>query len=432
MGVNTGFIAWIKRCSQRGWMLLSLLGLLVVFSIALWNWWPVKPVYVGVVHSQTGTMASAEGGVLQMTLAAINYVNQRGGVLGRPVKAVVMDGASDEQEFARAVDELIINEDVVAIFGGWTSASRRAMLPIIEQHNSLLFYPVQYEGLEESRHVVYTGTTPNQQLNLAMTWMLEHFGSRVLLVGSDYIFPRVENTIAQLLLKRLGAQVCGEYYIKLGSASIDGLANLMNECKPDFIINTVNGSDNLSLFRLLRQDGANVPVMSLSVDEQQLQQLIMALGERVAEEHYVAASYLSAINSPENQVFKMKVAGLMTSQQLDVRYLSAAMKSAWDGVLLWAQAVNASSELAGEQVVHAIEGMSLETATGPVTVDPFNRHLWQPVYIGKAQTDGQFTVQWQTTSLVEPEPWPLGLPKHAWQRIVQSWYEIWGQQWQAP
>lgn len=431
MAVSTVFFTWLKQGLQRGWLWLFAVSFLTIIGVAIGFWWPAKPILVGVVHSQTGTMASAEGGVLQMTLAAINHLNQQGGVLGRPVKAVVMDGASDGKQFAQAVDELIVDHGVVAIFGGWTSASRRAMLPVIEQHKGLLVYPVQYEGLEESQRIIYTGTTPNQQLNLSITWMLERFGSRVLLVGSDYIFPRVENTIAQLVLKRLGAQVCGEYYIKLGSASVDGLANMVSECKPDFIINTVNGSDNLALMRLLRQEEAKIPVMSLSMDEQQLQQLIVALGERVAREHYVATSYLSALETPENQEFKSRVASVM-NHQLDVRYISAAMKSAWDGVFLWAQAVNAASELSADQVVHAIEGMSYASATGPVTVDPFNRHLWQPVFIGKAQANGQFALEWQTTSLVEPEPWPLGLPKHAWQRIVQSWHDVWGQQWQAP
>ncbi|MBD3767254.1 MAG: urea ABC transporter substrate-binding protein [Gammaproteobacteria bacterium] len=431
MAVNTGFYAWLKQGLQRGWLWLFAASFLAIASLAIGFGWPAKPILVGVVHSQTGTMASAEGGVLQMTLAAINLLNEQGGVLGRPVKAVVMDGASDGERFAQAVDELIVDHGVVAIFGGWTSASRRAMLPVIEQHKGLLIYPVQYEGLEESQRIIYTGTTPNQQLNIAITWMLEHFGSRVLLVGSDNIFPRVENSIAQLVLKRLGAQVCGEYYIKSGSSKVDGLAKMVNECRPDFIINTVNGSDNLALMQLLRQDEAKIPVMSLSMDEQQLQQLIVALGERVAREHYVATSYLSALETQENLEFKAQVANA-TNHQLDVRYISAAMKSAWDGVFLWAQAVNAASELSAEQVVHAIEGMSYASATGPVTVDPFNRHLWQPVFIGKAQANGQFALEWQSTSLVEPEPWPLVLPKHAWQRVVQSWYDFWGQQWQAP
>lgn len=197
-----------SRHSARAWLVASLALLLLAILLAAWQWWQPKPILVGVVHSQTGTMAAAERGVLQITLAAIEQLNRQGGVLGRPVKAVVKDGASQAQTFADAVDQLMVQEGVVAIFGGWTSASRRAMLPVIEQHNGLLIYPVQYEGLEESRRVIYTGTTPNQQLNLALTWMLERFGSRVLLVGSDYIFPRVEHTIAQLLLKRLGAQVC--------------------------------------------------------------------------------------------------------------------------------------------------------------------------------------------------------------------------------
>lgn len=432
MGVDSAPPLTSHRFAARMWLLAPLFVLVMVMSLVAWQWWQPKPVFVGVVHSQTGTMAAAERGVLQMTLAAIEQVNRQGGVLGRPLEAVVLDGASDAQRFASAVDGLLREREVVAIFGGWTSASRRAMIPVIEQHNSLLVYPVQYEGLEQSQGVIYTGTTPNQQLYPALTWMLERFGSRVLLVGSDYIFPRVENSIARLMLKRLDAQVCAEFYLKLGSGQLDGLAELVAQCRPDFILNTVNGDDNLPLLTLLRQEGAHIPIMSLSMDEQQLHQLIVALGENVTQAHYASASYFAALPSRDNQQFKVAVAGLVDGYRIDSRYISAAMKSAWDGVMLWAQAVNASSELAGDQVIHALEGMSLASATGPVTVDQINRHLWQPIYIGEAQKDGQFAVVWQSSVLVEPDLWPLEVPQSAWQSMVNSWYQLWGQQWQAP
>ena len=432
MGVEPLLKGAKHHSSGRVRIVLAVFALFVVLSIGTWQWWQPKPIFVGVVHSQTGTMASAEKGVLQMTLAAIEQLNRQGGVLGRPVKAIVRDGASDAQQFAKVVDELLSEQDVVAIFGGWTSASRKSMIPVIERHKSLLIYPVQYEGLENSARVVYTGTTPNQQLSSAITWMLERFGNKVLLVGSDYIFPRVENTIAQVMLKRLDAKVCGEIYIKLGSARMDELMEQIQQCRPDFILNSVNGDDNLALLTALRQEEGEIPIMSLSMDEQQLHQLILALGEHAARSHYASASYFSSLTTAENLGFKSSVAHLGEGYRIDTRYISAAMKSAWDGVLLWAQAVNATSELAGDQVVQALEGMSLSSATGPVTVDQFNRHLWQPVYIGEAQKDGQFSIVWQSSVLVEPDPWPLGVPQSAWKSIVTSWYQFWGFQWQAP
>lgn len=426
----------VKSSQHRLWRSTWLWALLCLLTLCLgvlaWQWWQPKPVLVAIVHSQTGTMASAERAVLQMTLAAIEQVNRQGGVLGRAVQPIVLDGASDAQQFARVVDQVLNERELAVVFGGWTSASRRAMIPVIERHQSLLIYPVQYEGLENSQRVIYTGTTPNQQLNPALTWMLEKFGKKVLLVGSDYIFPRVENDIAKVLLKRLDAQVCGEYYIKLGTGHLEGLAQQIEQCRPDFILNTVNGYDNLPLLSLLRQEGARTPIMSLSMDEQQLHQLIVAIGEGAAIAHYASASYFSSDKQASNQHFKNQVSVLAKDFAIDPRYMSAAMKSAWDGVMLWAQAVNASAELAGDQVVHALEGMSVASATGPVSVDQLNRHLWQPIYIGEAQKDGQFKIVWQTHLLVEPEPWPLGLSQAMWQLVVQGWYDLWGQQWQAP
>lgn len=406
-------------------------GLLLMVWLGWWLFGRTEPILVGVVHSQTGTMAEAEKGVLQATLAAIEQVNRLGGVKGRPVEAVVIDGASDAQQFAAAAKQLLTEHSITTIFGGWTSSSRRMMKPVIEHYQGLLFYPLQYEGVEFSPNIIYTGSVPNQQLFPALMWMLSHVGKRVFLLGSDYIFPRIENSIAYQLLANLGAQVCDDFYIPLGSGNTQGLAEAIAHCQPDFIINSVNGNDNLAVFSALRQPNAQIPILSLSLDEYQLHQLIVSLGAGVTQEHYIAATYFSSLELPENAQFQQQVMQLV-DYPLDVRYISAAMKSAWDGVLLWAQAANLSADLSTEQLIHTLDGMSLATATGPVGVHWFNHHLWQPVYVGKAQPNGQIKVLWQSEAPIEPEPWPLNISTQAWQALVDGWYRSWGMRWQAP
>ncbi|MCH9742122.1 MAG: transporter substrate-binding protein, partial [Proteobacteria bacterium] len=408
---------------------------LVVASLAVASisWWlKPTPIYVGVLHSQTGTMAGAENAVLRMTLAAIEDVNRHGGVNGQPVKAVIADGESDEHVFAKQAEALLTQTKVAAIFGGWTSASRKAMLPVLEQHEGLLFYPVQYEGLEASENVIYTGAAPNQQLNPALTWMVSHFGKRVLLVGSDYIFPRIEFASAKLLLHSIGAEVCDERYMRLGDGNVADLAAVVARCQPDFIVNAVNGGDNLALFSALRADDRTTPILSLSIDEMQLKQLILALGDVVTKEHYAAAGYFDSLDTPENSAFIARVEAIQGSSAASLLPISAAMKSAWDSVHLWAQAANIANTTNLAQIQVALAGMSYASATGPVSIELYNRHLWQKIYVAKAQPNGQFHVLWQSSGLVKPTPWPLGYNKSTWEAMEAGWYQKWGQQWQAP
>jgi len=401
--------------------------LLAVAGVGLPVLFEPQPILVGVLHSQTGTMAFSERGVLQATLAAIDDVNAHGGVLGRPLKAVIADGASNEKIFAQQAEHLLVSDKVPVIFGGWTSASRKAMLPVLAAHDGLLFYPVQYEGIEQSANVIYMGMAPNQQLYPALTYMHEHFGKKVLLVGSDYIYPRMANAIARPLLTGLGATICGEVYVPLGSQNVDALVQQVKQCQPDYIVNTVNGDSNLAVFKALRTTEHITPIISMSLSETELRHLITFLGIGVTQAHYVSWGYLQSLDTPENRSFVRQL-----QMTLPTAAINHPMKVAWDGVHLWANAANLSGVVDGGVLGKNLAGMSFPSASGVVSVDISNRHLWQPVYVARAQTDGSFAVVWQSRSLVAPNPWPLGKDHAAWQQLEQDWYQQWGGQWQAP
>lgn len=233
-----------------------------------------RPVVVGILHSRTGPMAASERGVIDATILALEELNERGGVLGRPLRWVVADGASDELVFAREATRLIEEEEVSVIFGCWTSASRKAVRPVVEQLNHLLLYPVQYEGCEESPNIVYLGAAPNQQIIPAVSWSLEHLGTSCYLVGSDYIFPRVANAMIRDQLEALGGRVAGEAYVPLTATALDGLVARIVETEPEVIFNSINGAANLDFFDALAEATKGrqpIPVISFSIAEVELQ-----------------------------------------------------------------------------------------------------------------------------------------------------------------
>jgi urea transport system substrate-binding protein len=404
-------------------------SLLLLFGVGVGIALSIKPepILVGVLHSQTGTMAFSEKDVLQATLAAIDDINVQGGILGRPLKAVVADGASNERIFAQQAERLLTQEKVAVIFGGWTSASRKAMLPVLEKQDGLLFYPVQYEGIEQSPNIIYMGMTPNQQLYPALTYMTQTFGKKVLLIGSDYIYPRITNAIAHPVLAGIGASVCGETYLPLGSQNMNALEALVKQCKPDYIVNSVNGDSNVALLKALRAAGDNTPILSLSLSEPEMRQLIGVLGEAVTQQHYASWGYFQSLDTPENHAFVQQLQGYMPDAAIN-----HPMKAAWDGVHLWTNAVRLLGGHESKSIANSLEGMSYSSASGPVVIDVDNQHLWQKSYIGELQRDGNFAIVWQSQGLVEPNPWSLGHSPAAWQVIEQDWYRQWGEQWQAP
>ena len=382
---------------------------------------------VGVLHSLTGTMAISERPVVDATLMAIEQINEEGGLLGRKVEAVVADGRSEGAVFASEAARLIAEEKVSAVFGCWTSASRKAVKPVFEVEDHLLFYPVQYEGLEESANIIYTGAAPNQQILPAVKWCLDNVGNRFYLVGSDYVFPRAANAIIKSHVIALGGSVVGEEYVLLGSSEVSNLVHRIADSKPDVILNTINGGSNVSFFRELRAAGItpdDIPTMSFSIAENEL----LEMGTDQMSGDYAAWNYFQSIKSKENQAFVSR----FRSKYGKDRVTSDAMEAAYFGVLLWAQAVIDAGVTDVGAVRRAVVNQTLPAPGGIVSVDKRNRHTWKTVRIGRIRTDGQFDIVWTSGQPVAPAPFPVSRTKSEWRSFLEQLYVMWGEQWANP
>ncbi len=385
------------------------------------------PIKVGVLHSLTGTMAISETSVADATLLAIEEINKKGGVLGRPIEPIVVDGQSDWPTFAQEAERLIVQEKVSVIFGCWTSASRKTVKPVFERYNHLLFYPVQYEGLEQSPNIIYTGAGPNQQIIPAVKWTFDHLGKRVFLVASDYVFPRSANAIIKDQTAALRGEIVGEEYILLGSSEVKGVVQKIVRTRPDVIFNTINGDSNVAFFRELRAAGitpAVIPTLSFSIAEHE----VRTLGAKLVQGDYAAWNYFQSISSPENKLFVESF-----KKRYGVhRVTNDPMEAGYFGVYLWAQAVETAKKTDPRIVRKMILNQSFAAPEGVVYVDEENQHTWKTVRIGKINASGQFDIVWSSEKPVRPVPYPLYRSKSEWNMFLSDLYTGWGNQWANP
>ncbi|WP_207952199.1 urea ABC transporter substrate-binding protein [Paenibacillus turpanensis] len=354
---------------------------------------------VGIVHSLTGTMSISEVSVRDATLLAIEEINAAGGVLGKQLKPIVEDGASDWPTFAEKVKKLLQKDKAAVIFGGWTSSSRKAMLPVVEKEKGLLFYPVQYEGLESSPNIFYTGATTNQQIIPAVTWLLEENKKKLFLLGSDYVFPRTANKIIKEQLKADGGELVAEEYTPLGHTDYSTIINKIKQNKPDAIFNTLNGDSNVAFFKQLKDAGitpSDMPVVSVSIAEEE----IKSIGASILEGHYTSWNYYQTTETPENKKF---VEAFKTKYGKD-RVTDDPIEAGYFGVYLWAEAVKKAGSTDVEKVKAAAKGIEFNAPNGKVTIDGDNQHVYKTVRIGQIQADGQIKEVWSTGKPVKPDP----------------------------
>ncbi|CAL92755.1 urea ABC transporter substrate-binding protein [Azoarcus olearius] len=387
----------------------------------------VQPIRVGVLHSLSGTMAISERSVAAATRLAIDHINAAGGVLGRPLEAVVRDGASDWSTFAREADALIAREKVEVVFGCWTSASRKTVKPVFERHDHLLFYPVQYEGLESSPNIVYTGAAPNQQIIPAVKWALDNIGRRFFLVGSDYVFPHSANAIMKDQIRSLRGEVVGEHYVLLGSSAVEAAVEAIAATRPDVILNTLNGDSNVAFFKALRAYGITpqvIPTISFSIAEAELQ----AMGSADFAGDYAAWNYFQSLPGEANADFVAAYKARYGEQEV----VTDPMEAAWIGVHLWARAVESAGSADPRAVRLALQGKSMAAPEGAVSIDPHSQHLWKSVRIGRILPGGQFEVVWSTPKPVRPLPYPGYRPPHEWDAFLGRLNERWNGHWANP
>jgi urea transport system substrate-binding protein len=397
----------------------------IAYGFASWRR-PSPPIRVGILHSLTGTMALSERPVVDGCLLAIEALNAAGGVLGRRVEAVVRDGASDPATFAREAARLIEEDGVAAIFGCWTPASRKETLERVEALEGVLFYPVQYEGLEQSPRAVYLGASPNQQIIPAVRWALQRLGPRVMLVGSDYVFPRVANAIIRDQVAALGGEVVAERYLPLGSREVAPVVEAIREARPDAILSTINGDTNAAFFEALRAAGitaGTVPTVSFSIGEPE----VAAIGPSLLAGDFVAWNYFQSLETPENEAF---VAAYRARFGED-RLLSDPVEAGYVAVRLWAAAVESEGEATPDAALRGIGRQHLAAPHGPVSIDPRSRHAWKTARIGRIRHDGQITTVWSSDAPVRPMPYPAWRLRSEWEALLASLREGWGGRWAA-
>ncbi|MBD2187004.1 urea ABC transporter substrate-binding protein [Pseudanabaena mucicola] len=357
---------------------------------------------VGILHSLSGTMAISEKSLVDATQLAIEEINKAGGVLGKQIEAIVEDGASDWPTFAEKAKKLIDQDKVVAVFGCWTSASRKAVLPVFESKDHLLFYPVQYEGQECSKNIFYTGAAPNQQIEPSVDWLLKNKGKEFFLVGSDYVFPRTANTIIKAQLEASGGKVVGEDYLPLGNSEVTPIISKIKQALPNggVIYNSLNGDSNVAFFKQMQGAGLTAdkyPSMSVSIAEEE----VKAIGPEFLKGHYAAWNYFMTVDNPANKKF---VEAFKAKYGAD-RVTNDPMEAGYIAVNIWAQAVKKAGKADDLEAVRmAALGQTFDAPEGKVTMEN-SHHLSKFVRIGEVTADGQFKIVNETKEAVAPLPW---------------------------
>ncbi|NGZ28352.1 MAG: urea ABC transporter substrate-binding protein [Magnetococcales bacterium] len=353
---------------------------------------------IGVLHSLSGTMADSERPLVDALTLAMEEINHQGGVLGRPLKMIVADTQSDEKTAALEAKRMLTEHKAVALFGCWTSSCRKAVKEVVEQQKGLLFYPLQYEGMEQSPNIIYTGAVTNQQIVPAVNWALENLGKKIYLVGSDYVFPRSAHALIKAMAQLQNATIVGESYLPLGAQNVAEVLSDINQQQPDVVLNTINGSSNLAFFAQYKQSSiSHIPVLSFSIAESGLVNI-----PDLMTGHYAAWGYFQSVDREENRVFVAAFRNRFGAH----RVVDDPMEASYIGLKLWAQGVKEAESTTPGIVDRAILRQSTNAPQGIVSLDSSTRHTWRTVRIGRAQKDGQFVVVWTSERTIRPEPFP--------------------------
>lgn len=357
-----------------------------------------EPIKVGILHAQTGVMAVSEQPVIDATLMAIDEINKSGGLLGRQLEAVVVDTQSSDERAIMLSKQLIEKDHVEVVFGCWTSSCRKSVKPIFEKNSHLLFYPVQYEGLEASPNIIYLGSVPNQQLMPATRWMSDKYGPRVLLIASDYVFPRVANKLITKQLKALDTKIEGELYYPLGHSDFSAIPEYIKKHNITAILNTLNGSSNTALFNVLTDQKVDTPILSFSLSAQEIKTLTISDNNHI----YAAESYFQSINSTRNNDFKQRIFARLGEGAI----ISAPMVSAYNGVNLWRKTVERIKGFNSSSVRQAMLGEMTMGPSGVVRISMLNNHTWNHFYIAKLNTKHGFDIVETIKEPLRPIPFP--------------------------
>jgi len=362
-------------------------------------------VTIGILHSVTGTMAISETGSVQAEKLAIEQINAAGGVLGRKIKFIQEDGASDWPTFAEKAKKLLVNDKCASVMGCWTSASRKAVLPVFEQYNGMLYYPTFYEGLEQSKNVIYTGQEATQQIIAGLDWVAKEKGAKSFyLLGSDYIWPRTSNKIARKHIENfLKLKVSGEEYFPLGHTQFNSVINKLKLTKPDVIYAIIVGGSNVAFYKQLKAAGIDLTkqtLMTISVTEDE----ILGIGGENIVGAYACMKYFQSLDNPNNKAFVSEFKKMWGPETVIGDVTQAAYLGPW----LWKLTVEKAGSFDVDKVAAASPGIEFKEAPEGYVRIHENHHLWSKTRVGLARSDGQYDVVYETADLMEPNPFPKG------------------------
>lgn len=377
---------------------------------------------VGVLHSLSGTMAISETVLKDTVLMAIEEINAKGGVMGKKLEPVVVDPASDWPLFAEKARQLITQDKVAVVFGCWTSVSRKSVLPVFEELNSLLFYPVQYEGEELSKNVFYTGAAPNQQAIPAVEYLMSKEGGaakRFVLLGTDYVYPRTTNKILRAFLQSKGVKDSDilETYTPFGHSDYQTIVADIKKFSAGgktAVVSTINGDSNVPFYKELGNAGlkaSDVPVVAFSVGEEELR----GVDTKPLVGHLAAWNYFMSVKNPTNTEFIKKWSAYAQAKKLPGQstkpITNDPMEATYIGINMWKQAVEKAQSTDTDKVIAAMGGQTFKAPDGyTVKMDEKNHHLHKPVLIGEVKADGQFNVVWKTKGPIKAQPWSPYIP----------------------
>ena len=405
----------MKGRNFLGWI-LAMLCMTVSSALAQ------DTVKIGILHSLSGTMAISETSLRDAVLMAVDEINAAGGVLGKKIEPVVVDPASNWPLFAEKAKELIVQDKVAVTFGCWTSVSRKSVLPVFEAKytadenpygGGLLFYPVQYEGEEQSPNIFYTGATPNEQLIPAADYMMSKDGGsrkKFYLLGTDYVFPRTANKVlkAYLLAKGIPPENIAEEYTPFGFSDYQTIVSKVKDFAKDgdaCVLSTINGDSNVPFYKEFANQGLTAdqcPIMAFSVAEDELR----SMDTEKLVGHLAAWNYFQSIDTPANQKFVADFKQYCKDHNLpggENRVTDDPIEAAYFGVYVWKAAVEKAGSFDIHQVVPAVLGLKFDSPGGAKMMDPINHHTWKQVFIGQIRADGQFDIVWQSPGLVHPD-----------------------------
>jgi urea transport system substrate-binding protein len=416
-----------KRHVSLVLLILALIGVALVVS----HYSTVKPpIRIGVLHSLTGSTAESEKPLMDAIRLAIEEANATGGIKGQKIEAVIADCRSDAAYCAEEAERLITLEQVQALFGCWTSSCRKAVKKVVEKHHHMLFYALRYEGMEQSPNILYGGAAPNQQIMPAVHWALVNlgnrgqpgqrgihggYGKRIYLTGSDDDFSRVASILIKDLLAAHGATVAGERYIPAGFPGMDDLAADIAGRRPDMVLNTVSGIDNVAFFRALQKKGITsdkIPVLSFSITEVELSDEEMP----AMAGNYAARNYFQSIRGAENEAFVSRFRDRYGQNAV----VDGPTEASYVNLQMWVQAALEAESGDAAQVQRTILRQSLPAPEGLISVDPATRHVWKIARVGRARGDGQFDIVWDSGRPLEPAPFPSYRSREEWDQLLRS------------